>query len=103
MCHLIFQGKREGGSCKETRKKHIRVSVNVLKEIIEKAKTMFALMSEFNVPKQTIFSCIKSGKMEVLHPGVKSLLLHVEVILKAIPITTTDLSCTLNVSKINAF
>jgi hypothetical protein len=38
-----------------------------------------------------------------LHPGEESLLLHVEVVLKAYLITAADLSCALNVSKIIAF
>jgi hypothetical protein len=43
------------------------------------------------------------GTWIVLHPGEKSLLLHVEVVLKAYHITAADLSCVLNVSKIIAF
>ncbi len=75
----------------------------MLKEHIKEAKAMFGLTSDFNVPFHTIVSQIKSGNLEVLHLGEKSLLLHVKVILKAYLITAADLSCTLNVSDIIAF
>jgi hypothetical protein len=75
----------------------------MLKDFIEEAKAMFGLTSDFNVRFETIVFHIKSGNLEVLHPGEKSLLLHVEVVLKAYLITAADLSCALNVSKIIAF
>ncbi len=75
----------------------------MLEELIKEAKATFGLTSDFNVPLPTIVSCIKSGNLEVLHPEEKSLLLHVEVVLKAYLITAADLSCALNFSKIIAF
>jgi hypothetical protein len=75
----------------------------MLKELVEEAKATFGLTSDFNVPFETIVSHIKSGNLEVLHQGEKSLLLHVEVVLKGYLITAADLSCALNVSKIIAF
>jgi hypothetical protein len=62
----------------------------VLKEIIEEAKILFALMRDFNVSR--------SGNLEVLHPGDKSLSPHVEVVFKAYLITTAELSRGLNVN-----
>jgi len=64
----------------------------MLKVLIEESRTTFGLTSDFNVPYQTIASCIKSGNLEVLYPGEKSMLLHMEVVLKAYLITAADLS-----------
>ncbi len=75
----------------------------MLKVLIEEARITFGLTCDFNVPYQTIASRIKSGNLEVLHPGEKSMLLHVEFVLKAYLITAADLSCALNVSKTIAF
>ncbi len=55
----------------------------MLKEISKEAKAAFGFTSDFNVPFEIIVSHIKSRNMEVLHPAEKSLLLHVEVVLKA--------------------
>ncbi len=75
----------------------------MLAELIEEARETFKLTSDFNVPLETITSRLKSGNLEVMHPGEKSLSLHVEVVLKAYLITAADLSCALNVSETLAF
>jgi hypothetical protein len=75
----------------------------MLKDLIKEEKATFGLTSDFNVPFETIVSRIKSGNLEVLHPVEKSLLLYVEVVLKAYLIAAADLSCALNVSKIISF
>jgi hypothetical protein len=79
--------KENAEAANDTSTKGIRVRSGMLKELIEEAKATFGLTSDFNVPFHTIVSCIKSGNLEVLHPGEKSLLLHVEVVLEAYLIT----------------
>ena len=95
--------KEKVDAANETSAKQIQVSSGMLKVLIEETRITFGLTCDFNVPYQTIVSRIKSGNLEVLHPGEKSMLLHMEVVLKAYLITAADLSCALNVSETIAF
>jgi hypothetical protein len=60
---------------------------------------VFELTSDFNVPKTTIHCRIKSGNLEVWQPGQQSMLLHMEVILKAYLFMASNLNCAFSVTE----
>jgi hypothetical protein len=85
--------KEEASTANETNLVQIRVSDGVLKGLIKKATIFFKLTSDFDVPKTTIHCRIKSGILEVWQPGQQSMLLNIEVILKAYLFTVSSLNC----------
>jgi hypothetical protein len=88
----------------KTASKRIRVRDGALEGLITEAKSEFGLNDDFVVHKNTIWNRINTGNLiEVMHPGVQSLLLHLETIFKSYLMTSADLKCPLNVADPIAF
>ena len=81
------------------RKRASRVKTGALEELCLEAKREFKIEGNFTVPLSTIQSRIKSGKLEVYHPGSTAPLLAVEVVLKALIITAWTLNMPMSVGQ----
>ncbi len=78
------------------------VESGIRNKLVEQAIEMFGIKDKFDVPKQTIHNRIHAERLKVWHPGTKSSLLEVEVILISFIHTAHRLCCPLDVGDVIA-
>jgi len=79
--------------------KRVRVPDGTLARLTAEAKKEFNYEGEISLSLTTISSRMKSGNLEVWHPGVHSPILVVEVLLTSMIYTAYSVMCPLSVSK----
>ena len=83
------------------RKRASRVKDGALAELIQKARVEFNINDKhFDVPLSTIQSRIRSGRLEVFHPGTQAPLLQVEAILAGMIVAAWQVNRPLSVSAV---
>jgi len=79
--------------------KRVRVPNGTLAQLTDEAKKTFNYEGNISLPMTTVKSRIKSGNLEVWHPGVVSPILALEVLLTSMIYTAHSLMCPLSVSQ----
>ena len=75
------------------KKKRTHVKNRLRQELIKEVISKFKVMGEFNVTMSTIHNRIKSINLTVFHPGTKSPVLEIEMLLMVTIVTAWNFQC----------